>query len=206
VVTKIALEGFGPLTLGAVRFIVAALLLVAIVRVRRIGRPSRVDLGFLVLGGLLGITVYFSLQNVGLALSTASDAALLVAAYPVITMLLEVFVYRTHLDAIRLLGVGLAILGVYFVVSGIPSGGVNLFIGDILLVVVCGVAWAFYNFVTRRVQRSYDTFTMMNLVPVFGLIFALLVLKEHETFTQLIGGFIVITGVMVSVRQVSQLE
>jgi drug/metabolite transporter (DMT)-like permease len=269
VVTKIAMEGFGPLTLGTIRFIVAALLLVAIFGVRIRKRPSRVDIGFLALGGLLGITIYFSLQNVGLALSTASDAALLVASFPVITMLLEVLVYRTRFDAIRLLGVGLAILGVYFIVSGIPSGGVNRFIGDILLV-MCGVAWAFYNFVTRRVQRTYNTFTvityqtlagavmflpiawvehsqwvappmipvvamlylaifasviayflyafglkgldpttavtMMNLVPVFGLIFALLILKEHETLTQLIGGFIVITGVMVSVQQFSRLE
>jgi drug/metabolite transporter (DMT)-like permease len=264
--TKIALESFGPLTLGAVRFIVAALLLVASVSVRRIMRPSRFDLGFLALGGLLGITIYFSLQNVGLMLSTASDAALLVASFPAITMFLEFLIYGKQLDAIRLFGVGLAMIGVYFIVTGIPSGGINRLIGDLLLV-MCGVAWAFYNFVTRRVQSSYDTFTvityqtvagalmslpfawgehsqwvaptwvsllamfylgifasivayflyafglkgldpttavtMMNLVPVFGLIVALILLKEHESIMQLLGGCIVIFGVMVSVRQVS---
>jgi drug/metabolite transporter (DMT)-like permease len=72
--------------------------------------------------------------------------------------------------------------------------------------IVCSIiAYFLYAFGLKGLDPT-TAVTMMNLVPVFGLIFALLVLKEHETLTQLIGGFIVITGVMVSVRQISQLN
>ena len=66
--------------------------------------PGRKEAGWLALGGLLGTTVYFSMENVGLDFAMATDAALLIAAYPAITMLLEVLVYRARISALRFAG------------------------------------------------------------------------------------------------------
>nr|WP_237540211.1 DMT family transporter [Streptomyces sp. SID8358] len=56
---------------------------------RRTARPDAHRQRQLHLSGFLGITVYFVLENVGVDLSTASDASLIVATYPLMTMLLE---------------------------------------------------------------------------------------------------------------------
>lgn len=61
--TKVALRDVPPLTIGFIRFALAAVLLAAWVHVRGYERPGRQDLGRLALGGLLGITLYFSLEN-----------------------------------------------------------------------------------------------------------------------------------------------
>jgi drug/metabolite transporter (DMT)-like permease len=266
VVTKIAFTTFPPFTLGALRFILAAFSLgIALILQKRFILPSTSDLIHLIISGLLGITIYFAMENVGVKLATAADAAMIVASYPAITMLLEVVIYRSVFSKVRFLGVGLAIAGVYLITQESSHlGGVQRFIGDVILGGT-GIIWSFYNFVTRKVVNKYPTIfitfyqtvagalaflplawversqwqrptwnsiialvylglfcsviafllyayglkrltsssavSLMNLVPIFGVVFAILFLHEPLSALQLIGGIIVVTGIMLSVPQ-----
>ena len=265
VATKVALGEVPPLTLGAARFLVAACVLgVAVGAVGGVRRPPPADLGRLAVGGLLGITVYFSMENFGVHLATASDAALLVASYPAITMLLEILLYRTRVSPVRFAGVGLAMLGVYLIVGGSPGpSGTGRLFGDVLLVAT-GFVWALYNFSTRGVVRRYPMLTVvfyqtligaaaflplallesgswrtpgplsllvvaylglfcslaafwlyahglkgldagsavntLNLVPVFGVLVAVVVLGEPVGVSQLLGGLVVVGGVTLGMK------
>lgn len=258
--TKIALVEMPPLTIGALRFLLAAVVLGVVVWIQGdLERPGRVEAGWLVLSGLLGTTIYFSMENVGVDFATATDAALLIASYPAITMLLEFLIYRTTVSWVRFAGVVLAMVGVYLIVGQSPPvAGGNRLLGDIILV-GAGVVWAFYSFATRRVGRTYPMLTvvfyqtaagavafvplafvetgdwrtpavgtvlvlvylsvlcsvaafllyayglrdlasgaavnLLNLVPVFGVGFAFLVLREPVSAGQLLGGIVVIGGV-----------
>lgn len=263
--TKIAYSTFPPLTLGACRFILATILLAAVVGVRKqLAQPKRGDLKLLALSGFLGITMYFAMENIGVSLTSASNAALICASYPAITILLERVIYGIKFTRMKALGVAMAIFGVYLIAS--QDGG-NLegskFIGNIILFVT-GFVWAFYNFVTRKVVNTYPALTvsfyqtlfgtiafiplalveykdwrmptpgsfavlmylgilcsvaaymlynyglrrlsastavtLINLVPVFGVLLSVLILGETVRKEQLIGGAIVIAGVILSVR------
>ncbi len=271
VATKLALADIPPLTLAALRFWLAGGLLVAIVALTgRLVRPSPADAVRFIAGGLLGITAYFALENIGVQFATAADAALLVAAYPAITMLLESIIYRSAVSWSRLAGAGVAMIGVALIVyNGLGQGGGDRrVLGDVLLV-ASGIVWALYNFVTRRSLRTHPALTvtcyqtvagalaflplvwierdrwqapsggsllvtvylgifcsvlafllyarglggldagtavgLMNLVPVFGLVLALVVLREPVASLQVAGGLIVIAGVVLSVRQTSRM-
>ncbi len=46
------------------------------------------------ISGVLGTTLYFSLENIGVELTTASNAAIIVASYPAITVLMEFLFFR----------------------------------------------------------------------------------------------------------------
>lgn len=264
--TKITLDDLPPLTVGFIRFAVASLVLAVWVRlIRRHPRPTRADIRQLAVGGLLGITIYFSIENVGVDLATASDAALLVAAYPALTALLELIVYRRRTGAQGLVGIGLAIVGVFLVVGYAPASGPNRLVGDVLLV-VSGIVFALYNFATRSVVKRYPTPTVLyyqsvagaigflplalteqdrwgpfthpgttaaaltglivlcsilglglyakglqrlrpsaavnvlNLVPLFGLVVAVVTLHEAVTPLQIAGGLVVVAGVMITSR------
>jgi drug/metabolite transporter (DMT)-like permease len=263
--TKIALVEVPPLTIGALRFLLAAMVLGVVVWLcGKLEKPGIADLGRLALGGVLGTTIYFSMENIGVDLATASDAALLVAAYPAITMGLEILIYRTSASWVRFAGVGLAMFGVYLIVGQSQQvGGEERLLGNIILV-ASGVIWAFYNFFTLRVGQSYPMLTvvfyqtvagalafvpvalierqqwqipstgsslmvaylavfcsvlafllyayglkeldagsavnLLNLVPVFGVGFAFLVLQEPVGLAQLFGGVVVIAGVTLGLR------
>lgn len=269
VATKVAFRTFPPLTLGALRFIFAAVLLGSVLYLRQgFVWPTRNDLGCLMVSGILGITIYFSMENLGVKLATAADASLIVAAYPAITMLLEMVFYRVVVSPIRFLGVGLAIAGVYLIVHESSNiGGSYRLIGDLILVAT-GIVWSFYNFVTRKVVNKYATIlvtfyqtvagaiaflplmliereqwhiptvdsfvallylglfcsivafllyayglrrlssssavTLMNLVPVFGVFFSVVLLNESMNVIQFLGGFIVVVGIVLSIGRVKQ--
>ncbi|GAA2984508.1 MULTISPECIES: DMT family transporter [Streptomyces] len=161
-VTKRVLEDVGPLTTGAVRFTLAALLLGVAVRLNR-RRPARPDAHRrrqLYLSGFLGITVYFVLENVGVDLSTASDASLIVATYPLMTMLLELGVFRARMPLPRVTGVLLAALGAFLVVrNGAQVGGSSRWTGDVLLL-LGGLAWAGYNVLGKRASAGRDAMSV----------------------------------------------
>ena len=276
VATKAALVEVGPLALGATRFALAALLaglVAALFGGIRVGGAA--DLGRLCLGGLLGITLYFSLENVGVDLATASDAALVVASYPAIAMVLEALVYRRKLSMRRLSGVALAIVGVNAVLGnalvasdGRASWDASRLLGDAILL-AAGLVWALYNLATRglvsrhpmptvifwqtafgalffvplalleqsivgggrwvpsggvaflavahlgvlcsvvafllyaRALKGLDAssaVSVMNLVPVFGVLFAVVLLGEPVGPLQVVGGLVVVAGVTLSVR------
>jgi drug/metabolite transporter (DMT)-like permease len=148
-VTKVALAEVPPMTLGALRFLLAAAVLGVVVHSGRGRRlPSPRQRGFIGLAGLLGIAAYFALENAGVALATASDATLIVAAYPIITLGVEVLAGRATFSPVRLLGMLVAVAGVWLVVPG-QAGSAHRLWGDVLLV-AGGVVWAVYHLVARR--------------------------------------------------------
>ena len=265
VTTKIALTDTGPLTLGTLRFLIAAALLGVIGLVtRRIEYTPPKDILRFGIGGILGITAYQALQNIGVQLSSAADATLLVASYPAITMLVESLLMHTRIAPMRFVGVGITFAGVYLVVQQTSgAGGSSHLLGDVLLLLT-GLLWALYNFGTRDVVQRYSMLTvifwqtiigaiafiplallesstwqpistgsllsivymsvfcsivafllyarglksldpgsavsLMNLVPVFGLILAAVGLGESINLAQVAGGVIVIAGVALTVQ------
>ena len=266
VATKLAFSSFPPLTLGACRFIVATVLLGGVLLYSKsYVRPSARDAGLMALSGFLGITLYFAMENIGVSLTSASNAALIVASYPAITLLLERIMYRIPVSPLRAFGVALAILGVYVISSSDGKEyGEGRLAGNIILAAT-GIVWAFYNFTTRKVVNRYPALTVsfvqtlagtaafiplalievgqwtaptcdslvvlaylgifcsvaafmlynfglrrvsagaavtvLNLVPVFGVLMSVLVLGEDVKAIQLLGGAVVIAGVFLSVKK-----
>ncbi|KDN16994.1 DMT family transporter [Amycolatopsis rifamycinica] len=264
-VTKVALTEVPPMTLGALRFALAALILGAVVHAgpdrRRL--PSPRQRLFIGLAGLLGITAYFALENVGVDLATASDATLIVASYPILTLVLEVLAGRAAISPVRLTGMLVAVAGVWLVVQGRPGGSHSLW-GDLLLI-VAGVVWAVYNMLARRdgsgaspiVVTYYQTLAgaggfvllslseadrwsvpggsavlrigflaglcsvaafllynhglrglepsvavnLLNIVPVAGSVWAVVLAGERLTLAQVLGGAVVIAGVTLGLHR-----
>jgi drug/metabolite transporter (DMT)-like permease len=169
-VTKEVLSEVGPLTIGAIRFTLAAVLLGIMLRMRRNGaeRPDARQRRLIYLSGLLGITAYFVLENIGVELSTASDASLIVATYPLMTMLLELVVFRIRMPLFRVGGVLLATLGAFLVVrNGAEVGGDSRWLGDILLL-LGGLVWAGYNVLAKSAGRGQDSLNLTYYQTVAG--------------------------------------
>ncbi|NRT24293.1 drug/metabolite transporter (DMT)-like permease [Clostridium beijerinckii] len=59
------------------------------------------------------------------------------------------------------------------------------------------VAFLLYNLGLRKLSASISV-SLMNLVPVLGLIFSILILHESVSTVQILGGIIVIIGVILS--------
>ena len=172
VAIKIAYETYPPITLGAVRFIVAALVLWALVLLpgNRV-KLQKKDIWTVALGGLTGITLYAVLQNIAMQWTSASSATLIIASYPVITLLLESLIYKVRLNAMKIVGILIAIVGVVIISYVKAEARQQGELLGVILLIVAGVAWAFYNFLTKKVVNHYPPISLLFYQTLFGAIF-----------------------------------
>lgn len=262
IATKFAYISFSPIMVGFIRFFIATVILFfARLILHDTALPNKTDMKKIALSGLLGITLYFSAENLGVKMTTASNASLIVASYPSITALFEFFIYRTKPAAKKIIGIILAFGGVVILTASSGGGGKQALYGNLILI-AAGVIWTFYNFTTRSVTKKYSPLTLsyfqmlfgtiffiplvlpecgsiqsitlpsclaiaylsvgcsvgaflmynfglrklsastavsiMNLVPVFGIILSAVLLGEAVSAAQICGGIVVITGVILS--------
>lgn len=158
IATKIALREVSPPTVVWLRFAMGSLLLGVIVMGRgQLTRPSRRELGYFALLGLIGITFHQWLQSTGLVTSQASTTAWIVATTPIFIALLGWPVLREPLERRAVLGIILATAGVLAVVTkgdwGSLAAGRFGEPGDILIL-ISAPNWAVFSVLTRRVLRG----------------------------------------------------
>ena len=149
VLGKVALEEITPTWLIAWRFALASACLLPFVRWRTV-RVGREETQMVLAGGAMAALVVFLLQFEGLARTTATSAALLVAVAPPLLAVAALGVDGERPSRTTWLAVGLSALGVVLLV-GRPGPGRTL-LGDALCLVsmVGAVAW---TLLSRRLAR-----------------------------------------------------
>ncbi len=145
IVVKAALDVLPPVGMSAIRFGLAALVLLAMLKLREgsITVPRRDLLGMAIVG-ILGFGVYQVLWTTGLVSISAGDSALLIAATPVLTALLAVVAGSDTLSPRKLFGAIVSFVGVAVVIVG--AQGLTLgasLMGD-LLTLGAALCWAIY--------------------------------------------------------------
>ncbi len=193
---KIALQALSPVELNALRFTLAAVILAPLVfRHRRELPLDRASLLTLAQLTLLGWVLNKTFEYFGLALSTASDVALLIATESIFTALLSWTVLRERVTRGGLLALVVGLAGVYLIVErglapnlGGPKSGGRV-AGD-LLVILSLLLEAGYTI------RGKSTLTRLSPLLVVGatLIGSLLVWIPAGAVAVVQGGVPHLTG------------
>jgi drug/metabolite transporter (DMT)-like permease len=203
---KVAVTVFPPMTLGAFRFSLAVIVLIFVKTRLEPGEKLKArDLPMLIGAGVIGVTAYFFCENNGVSLVSASEASIIVAVIPVLTVTVEwisgKFFQKTKAFAVRRwLGAIISVAGVWLV------AGVSLSVsGNILGYIYMGgaaLSWVVYCFLTRplftRCSRIYIVFWQ----SVFGFLgfipFAVLEFTSWTMPSLPVLGHIVFLGIFCS--------
>ncbi|MHB1005426.1 MAG: DMT family transporter [Chloroflexota bacterium] len=171
VVAKYVLDFIPPLTLVALRYAIALVVLVAVTRLSRTRPVARADLPAMAALGLVGFAISIVAQFAGTHLSTAANGALITTATPVLVAVFAYFILAEPLVPRHLLGLGLALAGV-LVVSDPASANLSpdLLLGNLLLV-VASVTYALYSVLAKRASFRYPVLTVTTYATLFGLAF-----------------------------------
>jgi drug/metabolite transporter (DMT)-like permease len=157
IVVKAAIAQIPPVTFAFLRFGLAALTLLVLLRWRegRLGIPRRDILPILGLGAL-GFGIYQILWSIALEDIPAGDSALLIATTPVITALLAVTNGADTLTRVKLLGSLVSFAGVGIIVSA----GHNLSLGGALvgdvLTLIAALCWSIYTAYGAPILRRHS--------------------------------------------------
>ena len=181
VASKILLDVFSPIEVLFMRFILgyAALCLASVPELLSAKKKSnpkpkfawRQEIYFAA-AGLMGVTVYFLMENTALTFSTASNVGILVAVSPLFAAILSgLFLREEHLGKRFFIGFGVAMAGIIlvslngnFVLKLNPTGD--------LLAVAAAFAWAVYSILQKKIQPfGYSVVVLTRKCFFYGLVF-----------------------------------
>lgn len=166
VVSKIALKTVPPVTLLALRYMVAIPLLFAILKLRgRLRRMVREDLMTAAAIGVIGYFMSFCLQMLGISRLTGSISSLLGAMNPIFIPVLASFYLKEKMTRAKVLCVAVSMLGVVMIVG--VNGTVDVLGAALMLTSV--FLWSSASVIIRRVSGKYDPMQIAMLGMVFAL-------------------------------------
>ena len=171
VVVKDALGSMPPVGFTFLRYTLAAVALLAILRWSRepMTPPRDELLKILVLGGL-GFGLYQILWTVGLVSIPAGDSALIIASTPVFTAVIAVMLGTDTLTPAKSVGVIASFVGVVLVIAagiGIELSGSPIGFALTLGATLC---WATYTSFGARVLRKHSPLVLTTWATVGGVI------------------------------------
>lgn len=176
---KYALEGLPPLVLVPARYVLAGLLLLALLRAvgGTLGQKDGGKLGpkaltVMVGLGLIGVTLNQVGYTVGLSLTSGSNASLVFATAPVWGLVLGIALGLERGSWRGTLGLGLAVAGVALVVGG-GLGSAEASVAGDLLVCVSAFSWGAYTVLSLPVLRRHDPLSVAGWTMLLGGLAAL---------------------------------
>jgi drug/metabolite transporter (DMT)-like permease len=131
------------------------------------------SLGRLAALGFVSLTVYFSFENLGIARTSASEAAILIATIPLFVVILNTFTLRERNTARQWAGTALSFAGIAALVllGGSGAGGGSL-TGN-LLVLAASLSAGVYGILARRLLVSRRALFVTTFQNLFGALFML---------------------------------
>lgn len=177
VVAKIALnEGLTPLALATFRFLVAGVIFIGALLIRK-GRDSNYrlliearDAPTVIVLALTGVTFFFIAQYTGIELAGASVAAIFVTLLsPIFIAVLSARALDEPLTRGRSIGIAVAAAGTLIVItSGMTLSSNGQFLLGSLISLLTPILWATYNMVGKKTIQKYDSFLIVAYVSVIG--------------------------------------
>jgi drug/metabolite transporter (DMT)-like permease len=168
-VTKGVFTRFPPLAFTAVRFAIASLLLVPLVRWLEGREPLPPGvLTRLVILGIVGNTLYQIGFILGLDRTTASNSALIIGSMPSIVALLSVALRLEPLRPRVITGVLVATVGVGLVVAARGTGFDSDTMAGDLLTLAAVICWAGYTLGLRSIPAEVSPLRVTLITTVAG--------------------------------------
>lgn len=187
--TEYLLQFLGPMTIGAIRFVIATALLYMMMR--RTGTSLRIepkDHLLFVLAGGIGIAIYFYFENTGIKYISASPAALIIAAIPIFTLIFEALIYKRAINAVDALAIIVSVVGVMLIVDikideFFESGQMFGYI----MMVGAVAAWIVYSMASKPLFKRYSYLTIIFYQFFYSLPFFLIAVPFEANDWQAVG-------------------
>ncbi len=156
-----AMFTFIRLMIGAVLLTVCTFLFKGGLRIKGEDMPR------VFLSGAIGMSVYFTIENLGTGLTSASFSSLIMATVPIFGMLGDRIIYGNKITPLKVVCILASILGVYLLVSGEPMG---ISVLGVLAMFAAAISWTIYIVVVKPLYDKYDLMTLLTGLFLSGLI------------------------------------
>lgn len=174
VVSKYVLDFIPPLTLVWLRFIIAFVVLYAILKIAEKKQEKKVTIrkkDWLLFAwiGFIGYFISITCQFIGTKLSDAHTGSLVTSATPAFMVIFAAIILKEKLTARRLLSTIIATIGVIIVIGWDIEIG-SYFIGTIILV-GAAITWALLSIYVKIASARFSSLVITTYAIFFSLFF-----------------------------------
>lgn len=154
-ITRYLVTGADPVLLAILRWGIGFLCLLPCALLLRVRWPQRSDWPAVALLGICFFGLFFILYNIAVSYTTAARASLALATLPLHTMVVGAILGVERLTARKIIGVGIAVLGVTAALAaGLAQSPPGAWRGELIMTAAV-FCMAFYNVLSRPLmQRS----------------------------------------------------
>lgn len=172
---RILKEHVGSFSAAFLRFTIAAVLLLAIVRKSEGHFPQLTRTQWLSIGilGLTGVFAHNAFFFKGLQLISAGRAALIIATSPVLIALLSAWLYGEKLSPLKMAGILLSVTGAVVVITRGNLADLlthGLGIGE-LMIFGCVLSWVAYSLLGKSVMQVISPLVATAYAALTGMLF-----------------------------------
>ncbi len=163
-IIKVALYYMSPAPFLALRFAIATLMMLILVKKgHNLLKPANIRYG-LIAGFMLFLGYFF--QTVGLDYTTAADSGIITGLYVILLPIISFLYLKNKISRVDVVASMTAFLGL-ILLSYSPSGGFGNRLGDILTL-ICAVVYAIQIIYVSKYSKSLDSysFTFYQLLAV----------------------------------------
>lgn len=163
---KLTLREVPVYSLVTIRMLIASVLILPFVVKNLKVRKS--DIKLLILAALLGTNIHLALFFIGLKLTAAISASILVATVPIFTLVAASLFLREKLTIRLMAAVAVATIGLVIIV-GIPASQTNGMstLGNILLI-GSSASWVAYEITSKKLMKQYSPFLVTFYIMIIG--------------------------------------
>lgn len=177
---KYLLDFVGPVTLTAFRILLAGVtVLIILASLGMLRFPKRSDWKYILLGALLNVVAHHYFLSQGLAITSGTNAGLILGTGPMLTAVLVSLIMRNVPSRLQWLGVFIGFAGVAttVMVGGESASGLSL--GDIF-VFISILAQVFSYIVIANAVRSLDPRLLTGYMLVTGAVVLFIIALIQE--------------------------
>lgn len=170
-IVKVALRDFPEVPFNAMRLVTATIVYLAVIygtsvrdRVKALTRRDWIELFFL---GSIGTFLYQFCFVASVKRTSVANGSLIIGVSPIVIALLSALAGHERIRPVRWLGIGVAMLGLYFVVGhGVDVTG-QTWRGDLLMMggVLC---WAIYSVASQSILKRHSPLIVIALTFSMG--------------------------------------
>ncbi|MEH7225956.1 DMT family transporter [Bacillus sp. JJ1566] len=187
VAIKILVENFPPFTITGLRILAAGLVIFVFLYIKKdLQKMNLHEFGYVALSALTGIFGHQALLSIGLVSTSATNGASILALIPLVTNILAVLFLKAKMTILKVCGVLLGIIGIYFIL--VLGGGsfTKLSSGDLyvfLSVIAQGLSFIFIRKASYTLNPK--TITCYALLMGAGFLVMLSFALESQSINQI---------------------
>ncbi|PPA70763.1 DMT family transporter [Jeotgalibacillus proteolyticus] len=190
VALKVLVLSFDPVAMTSVRILFAGLsVLVFLYFMKQLRMPTRREFGVITGVGLFNVVGHHYFLSIGLTVTTAVNAGLILGLIPILTAVAAMIFLRARLTILKFIGIIIGFAGVSFVMMAGSTGGFSIAIGD-LYIFLAALTQAISFVLIKKFSTDMSVLLLTGWMMVVGSFFlgAISLFSEPAGYISLLEG------------------